>query len=94
MRFTCKTAVLFITLSVDILLFSNGECENACSGHGRCTAFDMCICYRNWQSNDCSESKFTSSSVHNVCITNQTCHLSSIYIIRSMWIRFVCRGYT
>ena len=31
------------------------ECANACSGHGRCTAFDMCICYRNWQANDCSQ---------------------------------------
>lgn len=28
---------------------------NGCSGHGRCTAFDMCVCYRNWQANDCSE---------------------------------------
>lgn len=31
------------------------ECPNACSAHGRCGAFDMCICYRNWMSNDCSE---------------------------------------
>ena len=31
------------------------ECYNACSGHGRCTSYDMCICNRNWQSNDCSE---------------------------------------
>lgn len=33
----------------------NAECANACNGHGRCTAFDMCICNRNWQAADCSE---------------------------------------
>lgn len=33
----------------------NAECANACSGHGKCTSYDMCICNRNWQSNDCSE---------------------------------------
>ena len=31
------------------------ECFNACSGHGKCTSYDMCICNRNWQANDCSE---------------------------------------
>jgi len=34
---------------------SYAECKNGCSGHGRCTVYDMCICNRNWQSNDCSE---------------------------------------
>jgi len=33
----------------------SGECANGCNGHGRCTSFDMCICNRNWQANDCSE---------------------------------------
>ncbi len=33
------------------------ECPNACSSHGRCGAYDACICYRNWGSNDCSERK-------------------------------------
>jgi len=33
----------------------SAECANACSGHGKCTSYDMCICNRNWQSNDCSE---------------------------------------
>ena len=32
-----------------------GECPAACSGHGKCTSYDMCICTRNWQANDCSE---------------------------------------
>jgi len=31
------------------------ECPNACSAHGKCTAYDSCVCYRNWMSNDCSE---------------------------------------
>lgn len=32
------------------------ECPNACSAHGKCGAYDMCTCFRNWMSNDCSES--------------------------------------
>mmetsp|Transcript_8611 Transcript_8611/g.14308 ORF Transcript_8611/g.14308 Transcript_8611/m.14308 type:complete len:741 (-) Transcript_8611:146-2368(-) len=31
------------------------ECPNACSAHGKCGAYDMCLCYRNWMANDCSE---------------------------------------
>jgi hypothetical protein len=31
------------------------ECPNACSGHGECSTYDMCTCYRNWQGADCSE---------------------------------------
>ena len=26
------------------------------SAHGKCGAYDACTCYRNWISNDCSES--------------------------------------
>eukprot|EP01006_Ploeotia_vitrea_P029148 TRINITY_DN61727_c0_g3_i1.p1 TRINITY_DN61727_c0_g3~~TRINITY_DN61727_c0_g3_i1.p1 ORF type:complete len:728 (+),score=-17.06 TRINITY_DN61727_c0_g3_i1:184-2367(+) len=33
----------------------NGECPNGCNGHGKCMAYDMCYCQRNWQGNDCSE---------------------------------------
>jgi len=33
----------------------NAECANACNGHGKCVGYDMCICNRNWQANDCSE---------------------------------------
>lgn len=34
---------------------ASAECPNACNGHGKCTSYDMCICNRNWQANDCSE---------------------------------------
>jgi hypothetical protein len=32
----------------------NAECPNACSGHGDCTNYDQCACYRNWEGADCS----------------------------------------
>lgn len=38
-----------------ILALASAECPNGCSSHGRCTAYDMCLCYRNWMANDCSE---------------------------------------
>ena len=31
------------------------ECPNACNGHGNCGYFDICHCYRGWQSADCSQ---------------------------------------
>lgn len=47
----------FLLLAVVVGLFgrTSAECANACSGHGKCTSYDMCICNRNWQANDCSE---------------------------------------
>jgi len=41
-----------------LLAFSTkvtAECPNACSGHGDCTSWDKCECYRNWQAADCSQ---------------------------------------
>merc|ERR1719337_43686 len=46
--------VLFL-LALAQVAHVNGECANACNGHGTCTSYDMCICYRNWMANDCSE---------------------------------------
>jgi len=34
--------------------YVSAECPNACSGHGQCSAFDMCTCNRNFEGNDCS----------------------------------------
>lgn len=48
-------AALVTALSANVALLVNGECANACNGHGRCTSYDMCVCQRNWQANDCSE---------------------------------------
>ena len=44
-----------IVLSLAFLAGVSAECPNACSGHGSCGAYDMCSCYPNWQSADCSE---------------------------------------
>ncbi len=46
--------VLLFMVNVN-MFFS--ECENGCSGHGTCTVFDMCICFRNWEGNDCRSRK-------------------------------------
>jgi hypothetical protein len=49
---------IIVTASLFLAWWShlvNGECANACNGHGKCTSFDMCICNRNWQAADCSE---------------------------------------
>lgn len=47
-----KAALVF---GLALLAFVSAECPNACSGHGDCTRFDMCQCWRNWQAADCSE---------------------------------------
>eukprot|EP00339_Tiarina_fusa_P012254 CAMPEP_0117051460 /NCGR_PEP_ID=MMETSP0472-20121206/35552_1 /TAXON_ID=693140 ORGANISM="Tiarina fusus, Strain LIS" /NCGR_SAMPLE_ID=MMETSP0472 /ASSEMBLY_ACC=CAM_ASM_000603 /LENGTH=72 /DNA_ID=CAMNT_0004765675 /DNA_START=29 /DNA_END=244 /DNA_ORIENTATION=+ len=48
-------AALVTALSANVAMMANAECANACNGHGRCTSYDMCVCQRNWQANDCSE---------------------------------------
>mmetsp|Transcript_14762 Transcript_14762/g.27683 ORF Transcript_14762/g.27683 Transcript_14762/m.27683 type:complete len:721 (-) Transcript_14762:172-2334(-) len=48
-------AALVTALSANVAMVANAECANACNGHGRCTSYDMCVCQRNWQANDCSE---------------------------------------
>lgn len=50
-------ALFYAAFAASIATFANGECANACNGHGKCTSYDMCICNRNWQANDCSERK-------------------------------------
>lgn len=45
---------LIVGLAVHLTMVA-AECPNACSAHGKCGAYDMCLCYRNWMSNDCSE---------------------------------------
>jgi len=44
-----------VGIVTSMLAVASAECPNGCSSHGRCTAYDMCLCYRNWMSNDCSE---------------------------------------
>lgn len=51
-----------LLISVATLVASvSANCDNACSGHGKCTMDDVCECYDNWgvgltgQSGDCSD---------------------------------------
>lgn len=46
---------LVTTSLFTFIAITSSECANACSGHGVCSLFDMCNCYRNWQASDCSE---------------------------------------
>lgn len=50
--------ILLVSILSFLILLVAPECENGCSGHGQCTVYDMCLCYRNWQANDCSERKY------------------------------------
>lgn len=47
--------IISLTVLASYANIVNAECANACNGHGKCTSYDMCICNRNWQANDCSE---------------------------------------
>ena len=49
-----KTGLLFLVVG-SFLQTILAECPNACSAHGKCGAYDMCSCFRNWVANDCSE---------------------------------------
>ena len=61
-----KTASVILALSAFFAVVS-AECPNACSAHGKCGAYDMCQCYRNWMSNDCSESE---SYIFCLCLSS------------------------
>jgi hypothetical protein len=52
---------VFLALVASMLATIWAECPNACSAHGKCGAYDMCTCYRNWMAADCSESKLLPS---------------------------------
>ena len=48
--------ILLIALSAIVTVsYVNGECANACSGHGFCGEYDSCMCNRNYRGADCSE---------------------------------------
>lgn len=53
-----RMAALRALVLLGLLGFVAAECPNACSGHGDCTAYDKCSCYRNWQAADCSQRKY------------------------------------
>jgi hypothetical protein len=76
-----------IALCLLLINKANAECANACNGHGKCTAYDMCICNRNWQANDCSERvcQFGLAHVDTAKVINYNIYcivfLSFIYLI-------------
>jgi len=47
--------ITFALLGLGRFASVEGECPNACSGHGQCGSYDMCTCDRNWQGSDCSQ---------------------------------------
>jgi hypothetical protein len=50
-----KLILLIALSSIFTIAYVNGECANACSGHGQCGEFDACFCHRNYRGADCSE---------------------------------------
>ena len=59
--FSFHHSILVLVLMITLVTVINSLCPNACSGHGYCEDFDICICYEDdegnpaWQRNDCSE---------------------------------------
>jgi len=51
-----RQVTMFFMVVASLFAAIYAECPNACSAHGKCGAYDMCTCYRNWMSSDCSES--------------------------------------
>ena len=72
-----------IALCLLLLYKANAECANACNGHGKCTAYDMCICNRNWQSSDCSERvcQFGLAHVDTAKVTTMLYIITMIFFI-------------
>jgi len=50
-----KITLFVVAIFAALVSRIDAECANACNGHGKCVGYDMCICNRNWQANDCSE---------------------------------------
>ena len=50
-----KITLFVVAIFAALVSHIDAECANACNGHGKCVGYDMCICNRNWQANDCSE---------------------------------------
>jgi len=49
--------ILFFAALIGVATIAqvDAECANACSGHGFCGEYDMCVCNRNYRGADCSE---------------------------------------
>ena len=56
------------------LLFgvADGNCPNACSGHGTCGESDFCTCFTDYQGNDCSERTFLAQTPRSFPVAPST----------------------
>lgn len=59
-----QSILKFVVIATANFYLAYSECANGCNGHGKCTSYDMCICNRNWQANDCSERTCQFGSAH------------------------------
>ena len=75
---------LAAVLAVAFISSVSAECANGCNGHGKCTSYDMCICNRNWQASDCSESKFFTLFVLPVLLYIFTFYFLSFFMFFHM----------
>lgn len=74
------------------LMAADASCPNQCSGHGRCGAFDQCICFRSagtshpyrygYTGPDCSQRTCPTSRVYDA-ITSATPSVSPIQFVSS-----------
>ena len=84
----CPNACRFSSILSNLLVILVKVCFF--SAHGKCGAYDSCTCYRNWISNDCSESKKLKIKINvdlfNVCANFLNITKDFVNFISHTWI--------